>query len=192
MICLNLGSFKDIIALPHWVNIDILPLGSRLPENVRFIQHDLTQGITFGDGEVELIRASHLLEHLTLEDSHKLLAEMHRVLKPQGIARILVPDMRFIVRMYLMSEMAYFDDIQPRKYVEAKTQGEKLSRIMFSGDYAHMACYDYPMLFEFLGQAGFSQIIRLAPGESTSQQMFEEAVPTDGHAKESLVVEAIK
>lgn len=43
-------------------------------------------------GEFDMIYTSHTLEHLYDYDVQKALSEFHRVLKPEGVAIILVPD----------------------------------------------------------------------------------------------------
>lgn len=189
MICLNLGSFVDVIRGPDWWNVDILPLAERLP-GVNFRQGDLRRPIAWSDNSVAVVRASHILEHLTLEDGQRFCCEIHRVLEPGGVARIAVPDAQLILPRYLAGQMATFDAIQPDEYRRAATQGEKLSRLLFSGDYAHRALYDYWMLRDFLGRAGFTTIVQRRPNESCSEIIKREA--PDQHIEESLFVEAVK
>ena len=188
MLKLNLGSFKDVI--PGWVNVDILPLGQHLPPNITFVQHDLRQPMPFENAD--LIRASHIIEHLTLEEGHFFLKDCYRVLKPGGLIRLATPDLTRIVTCYNGHEfdMAYFNDIQPKKYIDAPTEGEKFSRLLFSCDYAHRAVYDWPMMRDFLEKAGFLHIKRRKPGDSWNIDMQTQA--TDQHVKVSLYVEAIK
>lgn len=186
---LNLGSFVDVIRAPGWVNVDILPLAERLP-GVAFRQADLRRGIPWANDSVAAIRASHVLEHLTLEEGQRFCRELYRVLEPGGVARIAVPDAQVILPRYLAGQMDTFDSIQPDEYRRAATQGEKLSRLLFSGDYAHRALYDYWMLRDFLGQAGFTMVAQRRPNE-TCCEVIERDAP-DQHVEESLFVEAVK
>lgn len=78
-----------------WVNIDIAPQ----PGGV--IRHDLTIGLPFDTGTFEACYCSHVLEHLTPAEGRNLISEMFRVLRPDGVARIVVPDLEQVVRMYL-------------------------------------------------------------------------------------------
>lgn len=55
------------------------------------IKMDATK-IPLEDNSVEAIYASHLLEHFPRHKTRAVLAEWHRVLKPGGEIRILVPD----------------------------------------------------------------------------------------------------
>jgi ubiquinone/menaquinone biosynthesis C-methylase UbiE/glycosyltransferase involved in cell wall biosynthesis len=188
---LNLGSFVDTIGY-GWVNIDILAVQQHIPRDHKFRQWDLRQGIPYPDSSVDLVRASHLIEHLTLEEVHSLCREIYRVLKPGGFARILTPDARLIIKHYLNNDMAFFNAIQPSEYILAPTEGEKLSRILFSGDYQHRAVYDFGMLKSFLNQAGFEsgKVYLVGAGFSWSPVMQNEAM--DQHIEISLIVEAMK
>lgn len=186
---LNLGSFVDTIG-NGWINIDILAVQQHIPKDHKFRQHDLRQGIPYGNESVDLIRTSHLIEHLTLEESHMLCSEMHRVLRVGGVARISTPDARIIVGHYRSRDMTFFNAIQPSEYIQAPTEGERLSRLLFSGDYQHRAVYDVDMLKSFLAQAGFQRVLMETPGFSNSEVMKNETV--DQHVEISLVMEAIR
>lgn len=189
--CLNLGSFVDTISGDHWRNIDILPLRGRIPAAVNFLQADLSQGLPmYASNSVDVIRASHLIEHLPLESAKALLCDCYRVLKPGGVLRIAVPDLEIMIKKYRAGEMEYFNVDQPLEFVLAPTAGEKFSRLMFSGDYAHRAVYDFGMLEIFLRQAGFATVVRSAPGFSHSEVMQQET--KDQHPEISLYVEAVK
>jgi predicted SAM-dependent methyltransferase len=82
---------------PDWVNIDSSPV---LPGVIR---HDLRRGLPFPGDSFDAVYGSHVLEHLEPEAGAKLLRECRRVLKPQGIVRIVVPDLEAIARLYLES-----------------------------------------------------------------------------------------
>lgn len=110
LLMLNLGCGDR--THPDWVNIDsslrlrlgMLPLIRRWvpsPPDIRI--HDLRHGIPFGDGTVDIVYASHVLEHLTRNVGREFLREIYRVLKPGGIVRIVVPDLEAAVRQYLVA-----------------------------------------------------------------------------------------
>ena len=54
----------------------------------------------FSDGSVDLIYASHVLEHFGRYEVEAVLRRWYRVLKPGGIARIAVPDFAAVVALY--------------------------------------------------------------------------------------------
>ena len=62
--------------------------------------HDVRKPLPFEDDTLSAIYASHLLEHLYLEEAKRLLKECLRVLEPGGVLRMVVPDLRAIVSEY--------------------------------------------------------------------------------------------
>ena len=62
---------------------------------------DVRDPLPFPTNSFEALYASHLLEHLFLTDAQRLLKECFRVLRPGGVIRIVVPDLRPIVQEYL-------------------------------------------------------------------------------------------
>lgn len=82
---------------PNWTNINF----SSTNEDV--ISHDLRQGIPFPDQSFDVVYHSHVLEHFSKSEVNKFLKECSRVLRPQGILRVVVPDLEEIARVYLHS-----------------------------------------------------------------------------------------
>lgn len=191
LVKVNLGSFVDTIGY-GWENWDILPIQQHITKGHKFKQWDVRRGLPLADGSVDLFRVSHLIEHLTLEESHNLCRELYRTLKTGGLARISMPDARIIFMHYMNQDMSFFNQIQPPEYIQAPTQGEKLSRLLFSGDYSHKAVYNFEMLKNFLEQAGFEsgKIYNVSPGFSHSEVMKSET--EDQHIEVSLTVEALR
>lgn len=79
----------------RWENLD---LAANDP-NVKI--HDVTHGIPFSANEFDAVYHSHILEHLKPELGQRLIAECFRVMKPNGILRIVVPDLEKIAELYL-------------------------------------------------------------------------------------------
>lgn len=65
------------------------------------IVHDVRNKLPFEDNSMDAIYASHLLEHLYLEEAKRMLKECHRVLSPSGVLRMVVPDLKSIVMEYM-------------------------------------------------------------------------------------------
>lgn len=82
---------------PDWVNLDSSPA---IPGVIR---HDLRRVLPLTDGSFDAVYASHVLEHLEPDAGARLLRECHRVLRPEGTVRIVVPDLEAIARLYLES-----------------------------------------------------------------------------------------
>lgn len=90
---LNLGCGGHCHA--DWINLDIAASA------VGVIPCDLSRGIPFPDGVFDAVYHSHLLEHLPHAAAPAFMADCFRVLKPGGVARVAVPDLEAIVRLYL-------------------------------------------------------------------------------------------
>lgn len=64
------------------------------------LAYDLRKGIPFPPDSVDVVYHSHFVEHLDREDARQFLIEVKRVLKPNGIQRIVVPDFERLCRRY--------------------------------------------------------------------------------------------
>lgn len=120
---LNLGC--GVQAADGWINIDNSPNArlAKLPrlrwllwkagvisdEHYRvawpnsMMIRDLSRPLPFADCSIDFVYTSHFLEHNSRDQAEHLVAEMHRVLKPGGLVRVVVPDLEFGARRYLDS-----------------------------------------------------------------------------------------
>jgi SAM-dependent methyltransferase len=78
-----------------WVNIDVFPSSHEV------LPCDLRRGLSFPDSYFDVVYHSHVLEHLSQTEAKHLINECQRVLKPNGILRVVVPDLEGIVRNYI-------------------------------------------------------------------------------------------
>lgn len=92
---LNLGCGDYFSKEREWVNLDFVSSYEGV------IAHNLLQGIPFEDNSFDLVYHSHVLEHFSKEDGEKLISECFRVLKPNGVLRIAIPDLEIIAKKYL-------------------------------------------------------------------------------------------
>ena len=76
-----------------WINVDTSPQAD-------FYWH-LAEPLPFPGDSVDAIYSSHLLEHLTFEQTQRLLRECLRVLKPGAGISICVPNARIFIEHYL-------------------------------------------------------------------------------------------
>lgn len=79
-----------------WINLDF----KSKDKNV--LEHDLTTRLPFEDCSVDVLYSSHVLEHFSKCFAPKFLKECHRVLKPGGTVRIVVPDLEQLMRNYII------------------------------------------------------------------------------------------
>ena len=71
----------------------------RYPPNVKI--GDIVKGLPLPDECCRGVYASHVLEHLTLEEFHRALGNTYRILQKGGIFRLLVPDLEYHAREYV-------------------------------------------------------------------------------------------
>lgn len=138
--------------------------------------HDLSKGIPHATGSVDVVYSSHTLEHFTEEGADALLAECYRVLKPDGLIRIVVPDFKVIARAYLDGDTGYYggtgpiadhlarDLYMPRGHESIVRRA--LKRLLRSDDGGHKWLFDEESLKARLEKAGFRDVHRTAFGES--------------------------
>lgn len=89
---LNLGCGQH--PHPAFVNVDLIAF-----EGV--IAHDLAKGIPFPDGTFDLVYHSTMLSHLRPHEAAALTRECWRVLKPNGVLRVVTEDLEVMCRTYL-------------------------------------------------------------------------------------------
>jgi len=90
---LNLGCGQRFHS--SWTNINFVSNGDGV------IAHNLKHGIPFPDKSFDVVYHSHVLEHFPKAEAEPFIKECYRVLRPQGILRVVVPDLEQIARTYL-------------------------------------------------------------------------------------------
>ena len=80
-----------------WTNVDFIS------KNSSVLKFNLVQGISFPDASFNVAYHSHLLEHFSKAKALFFIQECRRVLRPQGIIRIAVPDLEQIIRSYIFA-----------------------------------------------------------------------------------------
>ena len=61
---------------------------------------DATRPFAFASASVDVVYSSHMIEHLDRHDVDKFIAETYRLLRPGGVIRLAVPDIRRHVASY--------------------------------------------------------------------------------------------
>ena len=72
-----------------------------VPWNSSVFIHDIRKPLPFRDESATAVYASHVLEHLYIEEGQQLVGEAFRVLVDGGVLRVVVPDLGVIVEEYL-------------------------------------------------------------------------------------------
>jgi len=129
------------------------------PDGVRI--GDITKRLPIEDNSVDNLYCSHVLEHLSFQDFHHALKESYRVLKPNGVFRLVMPDLRPLVERYVKSEEADASVAFIRGTlmgVEERPKGFKNRAIQSAGNHHHLWLWDAPSTSEALKNANFKDI----------------------------------
>lgn len=81
---------------PRWINLDL-----HATPGSPVIAWDLRRGIPYGERVFHGCYASHILEHMRPQEAHSLLGHIRRVLRHDGVLRVVVPDLEGLARAYL-------------------------------------------------------------------------------------------
>ncbi|OUL26023.1 methyltransferase type 11 [Nostoc sp. RF31YmG] len=171
MLKLNLGCGSHT---PNgWTNVDYalgawlakLPVFSTINKIFKIINldwpdqiviHDLRKKFPWADNSVDVVYSSHTLEHLSRTDGQAFLKECHRVLKPNGIIRIVVPDLKSIVDKYNQGEVPaeeFLDELDIS--YESSEDGPMKRRLAPLIRFPHKCMYDTPALLRTMSNLGF-------------------------------------
>lgn len=130
---------------------------------------DATRRWPLEDASVSHVYSDNVIEHLPLAATRAMLAEAHRCLQPGGVIRLITPDVRAHVEMYLSGAPA-LEDAAALHYRNLGLVVEHpidVLRIPI-GAFGHHEGYvfDFETLRFELERAGFTDVIRTPTGES--------------------------
>lgn len=122
----------DLANLP---NIDIVSNVNKLP---------------LEDNVASYVFASHVLEYFDRQEGLKVLKEWYRVLEPNGILRVAVPDFKQLTKLYTEKNLPI-----------EKILGPLFGKMDCNGNpIYHRTTYDFKSLAKMLSEVGFSNIKR--------------------------------
>lgn len=192
---LHVGAGKH--PLESWINIDRHP--AELAMDVRW-------GLPFPDGSVRYVFMSHVLEHFYYPyEALRVLQDIHRVLEPGGIVRIVVPDIEKCLRTYVEPDPD-FVAARTKTWDWWPTDATRLEGFLgYAGATAspsallvsHKFGYDFETLHKLLRNAGFDAIARSDYLTSTHPELLVDDRSEVAHATfrdehYSLFVEAVR
>jgi SAM-dependent methyltransferase len=201
---LNLGCGSQVV--DGWQNVD-WSIGARLAKlpvlgwavrksglfdhrwDPRIKLHDLRKPLPWANDSVDVIYSSHTLEHLARDAGRDLLRECCRVLKPGGVMRILVPDLKHLVERYRSGELAPEDFVEKLGvlYGVGKTGLKHLVAPFV--EFPHRCMYDTPGMIRILQEFGLDAEARLGfDSRITDIRVMELPDRVEG----AVVVEAVK
>lgn len=170
MLKLNLGCGPQVV--PGWVNVDYA-LGARLATvpllkpvvrklkifrvdwDPKIFIHDLTQRLPWDDGTVDACYTSHTVEHFSREQGAFLVQEAFRVLKPGGVLRVVVPDLKSAIDRYQNGSTPAENLVEDLGvlYGPGKSGLKKMMAPLI--EFPHKCMYDTDAMLRLLTKSGF-------------------------------------
>jgi predicted SAM-dependent methyltransferase len=136
-----------------WLSVDIEPgLGSAYL--------DASDMSALGDASFDAVLCEHMIEHIPKPVAAKMCAEIHRILKPRGVARFVTPDLARLARAVLdpgEAELAYVAHMRTHLNEPQLTVVEAVN-VAFR-EYGHQYLYTRDELRSMLEAAGFRSIV---------------------------------
>ncbi len=196
-VIVNFGCNHD--ARPGHINIDGSPtvlLARYLPLPARFfgptrtsfvkavralkIEYATAKNLAMEPHSVDGFYASHVLEHMPRAQCVTLLRKVRGWLRPGGVLRVVLPDLRLIAEEYLRGEYGADRFIERTDLASTNRNPFALSK--------HMWMYDADSFHAILEQLDYANIARSEFGRSRIRELAELDIPERQH--ESFYVEA--
>ncbi len=151
---------------------------------------DAARNIPVPDDSLEVLYTSHMVEHLERDEATSFFKEALRVLAPNGVLRVAVPDLRSIVEDYVADgdadvfvERTLLTRPRPKGLIE-------MAKYVVVGDRHHLWMYDGPSLMRLLSVVGFRDPRVMPAGETTIADPGE--LDLHERAHQTVYVEARK
>jgi predicted SAM-dependent methyltransferase len=143
---------------------------------------DIRRGLPVASESVDYAASIHALPELAYGDLVPALEEMLRVLRPEGVLRLVLPDLEKAIRAYLDGDEGYFHHVRD----DAATPGGRLvTQILWYGYSRSLFTSDFAV--ELMEKAGFVDVGVCSAHETPSR--FAEIVELDNREEESFYIE---
>jgi SAM-dependent methyltransferase len=147
------------------------------------IRCDASKGLPYKDESVDKIYSSHFLEHIPQDKALSVLKECYRVLKPEGVMRLVVPDLFFCAKQYvektkvLLEQQKLSDDRHIHDAFLNDMYGAYLNKKRYGAEHCYM--YDTPTLVAILNSIGFQniQLCQFQEGNIDEELAFYDSRP---------------
>lgn len=172
----KLGRMLSSNLLINLDNKNYINLGCGNNYNSNFINMDFygTNNIDYGmdlrfpfkikANSIDGIFTEHTFEHLSHQEVDKALSECNRILKENGIIRIIVPDLSIFINKYCTNDVEWFNKwsdlvLKDPSRIFMKKYFTKMFAINFTASYyLHKSCWDFESLENVLSIHGFINI----------------------------------
>lgn len=149
------------------------------------IKFGTARRMRFADASLDAFYTSHTLEHLARNECEDLLRRVRAWLKPGGVLRVVLPDLKQLACSYI-SGASDADSFVANTHLRVEGEGRG-----FGVGYArHLWMYDYDSFAGLLGRLGYRDIRRSTFGTSIVPQLASLDVET--RRDESFYIESVK
>ena len=183
---------------PGWLATD---LNAGVASNgARIIALDATKRFPIPTSSFDFIFTEHMIEHVNFDDGLSMLSECHRILKPDGVLRVVTPSLGLLLKV-LSSDRSLLEEryrdwsvTTSDVYPPAVTNAFFLNN--FVRNWGHTFIYDHETLRLALKLAGFDDIsvcdLNASAHEPLRNIENERRLPAGFLNLESMVFEAVK
>ena len=117
-----------------------------------------------------------------LETDAMLFKECYRILKPNGILRIVVPDVSLFCKNYATNNREWFKRWEQLLFIQSPSPERAKRRLttpmeaisFVTQEYGHISAWDFETLKAYLEKAGFSKIQHVAFRQGENSDLFIE------------------
>jgi predicted SAM-dependent methyltransferase len=166
-----------------WINID-----NNSDNNITKLDlnWDLRNTLPYEANSVDFIYHEHFLEHLTVDEAIRVLKDFRRVLKPNGVMRIAMPNLKATVANYLDPNWKSAPWIKKFNMDFVQTPAEMIN-IAFRW-WGHQWLYDEHSLVQRLKDCGFVHNVICEINKSS----YPELCNLETRDESTLIVETTK
>jgi len=150
------------------------------------VRYGTAHRLTFPENSLEGFYASHVLEHLSKHDCEDLVARVRKWLKPGGVLRAVLPDLKKAAKAYVEGK-ADASEFVAGTYLTA--DGTRWWEILF-GHSRHRWMYDAASFSQLLVRVGFRNLIECEMNQGQLEPLYNLDIPS--RQAESFYIEAVK
>ncbi len=187
------GSHTD----PGWLSVDLVPV------SLGVVFMDVTKPFPLPSGSFDAVQCEHVIEHIPYAAGQVMLSEIHRVLRPGATLRIATPNLDLVARLIRGAQddpalAAYVDQSNrrfgsPDELAEVANPAFTANRLV--RNWGHTFLYNEATLRRALLATGFSDIVAVAPGQSSHPELegvdrHEQEIGRENNELETLALEA--